>query len=292
MANNDLFFEPWEGKEYKKGIKLENGKIKLCEKENEGIKVMVLGLEHYCTDCDTYKKNGHCTQLPDCKSKTQKVVGEFLNGTNYKSLITFTDIFEYGNRNIWKYFLFSNFFQIGMPNESASQNKKYRKETNIDKKEKIKAVNAFAEIVKKNVPDIIIVWGKEDKDIGSSILNLLDDKDLEFLTNRKIPRIDIDNEESANYVIPFTILKNKTKNKDSLVIFLDHPASASFTHTKKIYAQKNHRNILCFLGNIQTIMNWDLNKVKAVNNTKKRKHFTCKFDKNLNWVNSQDFPFK
>ena len=48
MANNDLFFEPWEGKDYTKGIKLENGEIKLCDKENEGPKIMVLGLEHYC----------------------------------------------------------------------------------------------------------------------------------------------------------------------------------------------------------------------------------------------------
>lgn len=77
MSNNDVFFEPWVGSEYKYGIKFdeaekwESFKPMEGEKEekweerrkNEGYyKVMALGLEHYCSEEDHHCDNKNSEQ--------------------------------------------------------------------------------------------------------------------------------------------------------------------------------------------------------------------------------------
>ncbi len=72
MSNysNDVFFKPWVGDKYEDGIKLnEKGEIIVGTKDNKGLKVMILGLEHYCTSEYCHSKNEEQSFYIECLKK-------------------------------------------------------------------------------------------------------------------------------------------------------------------------------------------------------------------------------
>lgn len=297
------FFDPYVGNNYKKGFDIENGEIKLCEKENEGLKVMVLGLEHYCCDvkpCGIHTiKNGkeilNCVQAPNCRAFTQTVVNDFIHGKNYKSFIRFTNVFKKEYRGIWNYFVFSNFFQRSMPKKSSAENNAFRLGTETDVIEKTVAVNALSRIIKENLPNIIIVWGAENGPIWRGIeqnqqnLNNLGIS-IRLMQNStkkyKMPRIHIVDCKG----IPFTVLDIKCDRDNlhsCLIVLIEHPQHWRWVKNFDKFAPEY---IKCILGNFDRLSKWD-NIVKNWNGQTIISPPVCEF-KNLNWTNYPSFPHK
>lgn len=250
------FFEPWVGKDYEQGWVLNGDKLEPAKKG--GLKVMILGCDHYCKDVKscgihTKDKNGNeilsCNKQNDCKSYTKQVVNDVIKGTKYTSFINFQNAFcKKLGPEMWNHLLFSNFFQRGMPyeNDRPKKNKPNSNQSFMTSYEKKCGTEAFVDIVKEHEPNIIIIWGG---DAQGAIYDILKQNDLGFylyLKNR--PKIKIDTED---YPISFNILKNG--NYSCLLIESYHPSSSSY---KKYFNEERLSKILVYVfKNYTTIMN-------------------------------------
>ena len=144
--NNNVFFQPFVGKDYA------NGGI-------FGKRIMILGESHYCdeecVDC------GNCRLHRECMGFTQHVLGDYLDESKERQnwMRTFLKFErslggeETGQAmrlKIWNSVIFFNYLQVAMggPRE-AGTDEQYRQ-----------AYAAFFEVVEKYQPEYIIVWGK------------------------------------------------------------------------------------------------------------------------------------
>lgn len=151
-----VFFEPWEGRNYKTG----------------GIfrkKILAIGESFYCSEEDV--KN-----LPEGTSMTDKIVKDYLairdgeyrenNGgwTNtylkFERSLTGEETTPEKSHEIWNSIAFYNYLQVPMSGARESGSA-------LDYKN---AENAFFEVINKLQPELIIVWG-----VGKLFNNLPED---------------------------------------------------------------------------------------------------------------------
>lgn len=147
-------FIPWVGPEYEYGIRGfdNNGHIIYGTKENPGIKVAVLGDSHYCANQSEAVKTITNTVIKDLLQKESEF--EQYKNTYTKFIKSFTGyIDEFTNDSkieAWHHVLFYNYVQEAMERPRQSPSEKQFSEAQIP----------FFEILEKNRPDVIIVWGK------------------------------------------------------------------------------------------------------------------------------------
>lgn len=152
--SNNVKFPPWEGMEYQYGILGfdEDGHIIYGTKDKPGIKLLVLGDSHYCAK-----------QSDAVESITNTIIKDLLNPESefelykntytkfIKSLTGHIDVFTIESKvEAWNHILFYNYVQEAMskPRQSPSEKQFYE------------AQAPFFEVLEKNSPDLIIVWGK------------------------------------------------------------------------------------------------------------------------------------
>jgi hypothetical protein len=145
----NVFYKPWVGKKYQtEGFK--------------GKKIMILGESHYCDegcgDC------GNSINHPNCTSFTIDVIANFLEYKSGKGVFkgwmnTFT---KFGNiffnkeldyletKDFWDSVIFYNFVQFATPEARVAP---YKKEFE-------KSSDAFFEILKFHMPNLVIAWGE------------------------------------------------------------------------------------------------------------------------------------
>lgn len=150
---NHIFFKPWVGKDYKKGIKHK--------------KIMVLGASHYCNHNDDCPFFNDCTKNSrDYESKcpfykgmflsdtTVNEVNDFLKGEVNDAYSNFTDFIvnEMGlakdKVSFWDAIVFANYVQHFLPHWKTEAGDIYPQD-----------YEALKEIVQLHKPDMIIVWG-------------------------------------------------------------------------------------------------------------------------------------
>ncbi len=279
------FFNPYIGPNYKDGFTFDDAG-QLITKENNPqnlklYKVMVLGCSHYCKDkkfcgIHTWKNNAEildCAKDPTCKELTKNVVKNFIEGTSYKSFSKFTNVFREGKENrkmVWENFLFSNFFQRGMPFTKDKLNEPYMNSE--------EGTEAFLDIVKQNSPDIIIIWGDKPQDaIYKNISKVTKDFSLR-IENR--PKIKVNNEK---YPISFNIMDgidNNGHKKSYLLIEGYHPAS-----TARYFNKDRFKRCLVFaFNNYNTLIKAPKNLYEPT--------FTCIIENSDNkdtWENKKTF---
>lgn len=152
--SNNVKFPPWEGMEYQYGILGfdEDGHIIYGTKDKPGIKLLVLGDSHYCAK-----------QSDAVESITNTIIKDLLNPESefelykntytkfIKSLTGHIDVFTIESKvEAWNHILFYNYVQEAMnkPRQSPSEKQFYE------------AQAPFFEVLERNSPDMIIVWGK------------------------------------------------------------------------------------------------------------------------------------
>ena len=332
MAQNkyssDVFFEPWVGQYYKYGIKLVNGEIKFGEKDDDGLKVMILGCDHYCKTpekvegcisennklypnnkeiCDMHHGSKNCGQLTYCREFTKRVIEKWKTKSHQKFEKTF-----YGkeDKEIWKYLIFSNFFQRSMPYEGDTKNINYM----TSEKEQKRGTEAFIDIVKNNEPKIIITWGTENSNIwkyglepgGETWDKKNTPKKLFRRTKfkkggRNLPRIKITwqvNQGTKSAEAPFTIMDYKGKDNQAhhcLILCIKHPSRACpGKFCDKDYYEKWSKIILCAFKYHNEFIKWD-NNATFYNGKPITEPPVCKIkwdetSKSFNWTNQSDFP--
>ena len=152
--SENVKFIPWVGPEYEYGIRGfdNNGHIIYGTRENPGIKVAVLGDSHYCANQSEAIKTITNTVIKDLFQKESEF--EQYKNTYTKFIKSFTGyIDEFTNDSkieAWHHILFYNYVQEAMERPRQSPSKKQFSE----------ALIPFFEILEKNSPDVIIVWGK------------------------------------------------------------------------------------------------------------------------------------
>ncbi|MBE6188660.1 MAG: hypothetical protein E7143_06015 [Rikenellaceae bacterium] len=152
--SENVKFIPWVGPEYEYGIRGfdNNGHIIYGTKENPGIKVAVLGDSHYCANQSEAVKTITNTVIKDLLQKESEF--EQYKNTYTKFIKSFTGyIDEFTNDSkieAWQHILFYNYVQEAMERPRQSPSEKQFSEAQIP----------FFEILEKNSPDVIIVWGK------------------------------------------------------------------------------------------------------------------------------------
>lgn len=179
----NVFFYPYVGKKYENGFK--------------GVKLLILGESHYCGDgCEICgKKSGK-----DCPDFTTVVLDRYLNykqgnGPHEGWMNTFTRFTNilFGKRidnktlvNFWDYVMFYNYVQSSTKGPRISPSKQQFEESE----------DAFTEVLRKYIPDLILVWGYRLwynlPDIGySGSVNILNNGEVEFyyykVGNKDIP---------------------------------------------------------------------------------------------------------
>lgn len=153
METTNLFFTPWVGEDYKKGI---NGK-----------RILVLGASHYCNH------NGDCPFFNDCTKNSRNYdtkcpfyegmrlsdttineVDDFLKGGVNDAYANFIDFIvnemelTTDKVSFWNAIVFANYVQHFLPHWKTEAKDIYPQD-----------YEAFKEIVQLHKPDIIIVWG-------------------------------------------------------------------------------------------------------------------------------------
>ena len=152
--SENVKFIPWVGPEYEYGIRGfdNNGHIIYGTKENPGIKVAVLGDSHYCANQSEAVKPITNPVIKDLLQKESEF--EQYKNTYTKFIKSFTGyIDEFTNDSkieAWHHILFYNYVQEAMERPRQSPSEKQFSEAQIP----------FFEILEKNSPDVIIVWGK------------------------------------------------------------------------------------------------------------------------------------
>lgn len=152
--SENVKFIPWIGPEYEYGIRGfdNNGHIIYGTKDNPGIKVAVLGDSHYCANQSEAVKTITNTVIKDLLQKESEF--EQYKNTYTKFIKSFTGyIDEFTNDSkieAWHHILFYNYVQEAMERPRQSPSEKQFSEAQIP----------FFEILEKNSPDVIIVWGK------------------------------------------------------------------------------------------------------------------------------------
>lgn len=141
-----VFFEPWVGSEYEKGI--------------NGRRIMVLGHNHYC---DKKPKCVYCRT--SCRTFTINIIKEYLQKPFYDSKddshrwkLTFNafekawfgqTISNEKRNDLWKHLLFYNLIQEAMPDSNTQPTAKQYKD----------AEAPFRSILSTYTPNVILVWG-------------------------------------------------------------------------------------------------------------------------------------
>ena len=146
MMNNNVFFQPFVGKDYA------NGGI-------FGKRVMILGESHYCdeacTDC------GDCRLHRECMTFTQDVLRDYLyEGKERQNWMRTFLKFERSlvgeetdqamRLRIWNSVIFFNYLQVAMGGPRQAGTGEQYSQANA----------AFLDVIEKYQPEYIIVWGK------------------------------------------------------------------------------------------------------------------------------------
>lgn len=146
-----VFYEPWVGTNYTKGIK--------------GKRIMVMGHVHVCSGCN---ECGNVKERNECAFFTQNVVKDYLQWRSsgevpspeyrgwLKTYHNFAKAFlgldadiERETTDLWDNILFYNYLQTSVPSYSSiPENNSY-----------LQAQEPFIEVMNKYVPDLIIAWG-------------------------------------------------------------------------------------------------------------------------------------
>lgn len=331
------FFEPWIGKKYINGWLLKNKELEPAQNIGEGKKIIVLGCNHYCDDpkkvkncilennklypnnnqiCNMHNGSCNCGKLNYCKEYTRRVIGLW----NPISHQIFQKVFcKKRGKDIWKYLIFANFFQISLPYEGDVPNKQYMdKNPNICSQEQIHGINNFVDMVKANKPDIIITWGVEISVIWQYGLEpgekiWISNNKGKVLFRRAIigkaknnfPRIRISwqiNNTIEKITVPFTIMDwigEDNKKYSCLVLLIYHPSyiNREDMENKKdkkrddYFSDKCHKAILCACEFQDILIKWDNN---ARSGQQIKGPFECDFtwdeQKGFKWTNQADFP--
>ena len=144
--DNNVFFQPFVGKDYAKGGIF-------------GKRIMVLGESHYCEEgC---KDCGDCLAHKECMAFTNGVVKNYLEKVERQDWMRTFLKFERSlvgeetdramSRRIWNSVVFYNYLQVAMggPREAGSA-PQYQQ-----------ASKAFFEVLDKYQPEVLIVWGHQ-----------------------------------------------------------------------------------------------------------------------------------
>lgn len=151
-----VHFEPWEGNAYKRGLGVcgfdREGHIVYGTEDNPGVKILVLGESHYCAKTEDDRPsltNDIINDLLDPESEHEPYKNTYTKFI--KSLTGFYDgLTNDQKRDAWNHILFYNYVQEAMnkPRQSPSEKQFYE------------AQAPFFEVLERNSPDMIIVWGK------------------------------------------------------------------------------------------------------------------------------------
>jgi len=138
----NVFFEPWEGKQYQTGGIF-------------GKKILVLGESHYCGECKQcgIKYYPHCDNI-----NTNGLIEQYLSGVKdnwtptflkfERSLVNKETTLEDSNK-IWNSIAFYNYLQVAKDESRQAGTKE----------EYTEAEQPFWEVLECLQPDLIIVWG-------------------------------------------------------------------------------------------------------------------------------------
>lgn len=149
---SDVFFDPWVGKDYQKGI--------------NGIRLMVMGHVHVCGGCN---RCGIVSEREECAYFTQRTIRNYIpwrktgripspgyegwlnTYLNFvKSFFGYTPQIETEEYEFWNKVLFYNYLQISvLEYDSPAPAEAY-----------YNAQKPFIEIINKYEPNLIIAWGK------------------------------------------------------------------------------------------------------------------------------------
>lgn len=143
---NEVFFDPWVGKNYG------------TERSIFNKKVLILGDSHYCKCCEGC---GNRTLHPDCTDFTRKVVIDYLDPAHkadWKSTYS-TFINSMLNKStsteeradFFESVVFYNFLQISA-GEDPYSTKQYDYTDD-------RYLRAFYDVIDKTLPDVVICWG-------------------------------------------------------------------------------------------------------------------------------------
>lgn len=145
---DNVFFDPWVGKNYSKGI--------------NGVKVLVLGHSHTCGEkCPGC---GNAVMREECGNFTQNVVRDYLawgrgNFTFDRWIKTFVSferalsgrvLDQQSREEVWNSISFYNLVQTAMDDP-------YMQPT---QEQYLAAQQAFPTVIRELLPDVIIAWGK------------------------------------------------------------------------------------------------------------------------------------
>lgn len=195
----------------------------MFEQDEQKQSICCMHTNFECPTCHCQHLSVYCSQMPICKYMTrQQLYGYAEEGrTNSTSHSKFRNIIDKNNSKIWNHLLFTNFYQQSMPytvnNRADAQNR---------------ALKAFAEVVKTEVPHIIITWGNAPFDCIIQEQDKLKEYGI-FMQNLQgyPPRFCFD-----KYEMRFTILTWPKQEYPCLLISTEyHPSSTAFPREMSKY---------------------------------------------------------
>ena len=252
--SSDVFFKPWVGLDYPYGWTLDaNDCLVRGDEKNNGFKVMILGLEHYCIGNHPEYENkqeeilfnstnyyntvhkslrccdGNCAHLFACKDMTSGVVKDHIFAKDDNAAQSL-GIYWKGNRSNDSQKNFEQIFNAQQNELSTAQRKVFWNSVLLSNffqcgmpntsgniytdEEKSRAVNAFKNIIEIHKPDIVFIWGKIPLDIEEK-----EKTDITIKHNTKTGK-------TFNNI--HTEILSTIKDHNVLLVFIPHPSNKYF----------------------------------------------------------------
>lgn len=150
-----VHFEPWVGDAYKTGLGIcgfdKKDHIVYGTEDNPGVKVLVLGESHYCAKAEDDKPsltNDIINDLLDPMSEHESYKNTYTKFI--KSLSGHYNHLAWAEKTkVWQHVVFYNYVQEAL--DKPRQKPNHTQFANAHK--------PFFEVLEKNNPDIVIVWG-------------------------------------------------------------------------------------------------------------------------------------